>query len=119
MKIGELAKKVGISVSKVRYYESLGIIHSKRTDAGYREFAAGTERLLSLVMQAKELGFTLKEILSLSKALSQGALSKEKLRIELLKKLDFLDQKINQIRKFQKNVKQVLNTTCPSESEIQ
>lgn len=118
MKIGELAEKVGLSVSRVRYYENLGIIRSSRTDSGYREFPKGSEKLLSLVLQAKELGFTLKEIHSLSKALSQGVLTKDKLRQELIKKLKLLDQKVNQIRRFQKNVKKVMKTACPFDSAI-
>lgn len=118
MKIGELAEKVGLSVSRVRYYETLGIIQSGRTDSGYREFPKGSEKLLSLVLQAKDLGFTLKEIHSLSKALRHGALTKDKLRLELVKKLKLLDQKVKQIKKFQKNVKQVMKTACPFDSEI-
>lgn len=115
MKIGVLAKKVGLSVSKVRYYESLGIIRAKRGESNYREFPPESERLLLLVLQAKDLGFTLKEIQSLASALQQGALTKNRVRSELTKKLDALDERIAIIKKFQKNVRQILQSTCPFE----
>nr|WP_295899916.1 MerR family transcriptional regulator [uncultured Bdellovibrio sp.] len=113
MKIGELAKKVGLSVSKVRYYETLGIIRAKRGDSNYRDFPPESEGLLLLVLQAKDLGFTLKEIQSLARALQQGALTKDKIRSELNKKLDALDERIALIKRFQKNVREILQSTCP------
>ena len=119
MKIGELAKKVGLSVSKVRYYETLGIIRAKRKDSNYREFPPEAERLLILVLQAKDLGFTLKEIKSLATALQQQALTKDKFRLELTKKLDALDERVALIKKFQKNVRQILQSTCPFELDDQ
>jgi DNA-binding transcriptional MerR regulator len=113
MKIGELAKKVGLSISKVRYYETLGIIRASRAESNYREFPPESEELLLLVLQAKSLGFTLKEIQSLAKALQQGGLTKDKLRFELFKKLEALDERVRLIKTFQKNVRKILNSTCP------
>lgn len=115
MKIGDLAKKVGLSVSRVRYYETLGIIRATRGESNYRDFPPESERLLLLVLQAKDLGFTLKEIQSLASALQRGALTKDKVRSELSKKLDALDERIATIKKFQKNVRQILQSTCPFE----
>ncbi len=113
MKIGDLAKKVGLSVSRVRYYETLGIIRAKRGESNYRDFPPESERLLLLVLQAKDLGFTLKEIQSLASALQHGALTKDKVRSELTKKMEALDERIAIIKKFQKNVRQILQSTCP------
>jgi len=113
MKIGELAKRVGLSISTVRYYETLGIIRASRAESNYREFPSESEELLLLVLQAKSLGFTLKEIQSLAKALQQGGLTKDKLRVELFKKLEALDERVKLIKTFQKNVRKILNSTCP------
>ncbi|QDK37548.1 MerR family transcriptional regulator [Bdellovibrio sp. NC01] len=117
MKIGDLAKKVGLSVSRVRYYETLGIIRAKRGESNYRDFPPESERLLLLVLQAKDLGFTLKEIQTLASALQQGALTKNRVRSELTKKLDALDERIAIIKKFQKNVRQILESACPFDVE--
>ena len=38
MKIGEFAKRSGISVRMLRFYESAGILVPARTPGGYREY---------------------------------------------------------------------------------
>ena len=63
LKIGELARSLGLNVQTLRYYEGLGILERPaRTESGYRLYSASDERLLRFVLQAKRLGFTLDEI---------------------------------------------------------
>lgn len=38
MKIGELAKRTGVSVRALRYYEEKGVLQPDRTPSGYRLF---------------------------------------------------------------------------------
>jgi len=52
MLIGELARRAGVSVKAVRYYESLGLIVPERRANGYREFG---DRDLRLVREIREL----------------------------------------------------------------
>ncbi|MBB5850899.1 MerR family transcriptional regulator [Amycolatopsis umgeniensis] len=42
MKIGELARKTGVSVRALRYYEEEGLIRPGREDNGYRDFRDGS-----------------------------------------------------------------------------
>jgi Predicted transcriptional regulators len=113
MKIGELSKKTGLPVSAIRYYEDLKIIQSKRTDSGYREFVPETVELLGLLMQAKSLGFSLKEIKEMALLMRSGVLNKDKLRARFELKLAELDMKVREIRSFQKNLKAVMAKACP------
>jgi DNA-binding transcriptional MerR regulator len=63
MKIGELAKQTGLTASRIRYYESTGLIKSEpRGSNGYREFAAETKLLLDIIVKAQQAGFSLEEI---------------------------------------------------------
>jgi DNA-binding transcriptional MerR regulator len=39
MRIGELAKRAGISERSLRYYEEQGLLHPARTPSGYRVYA--------------------------------------------------------------------------------
>jgi DNA-binding transcriptional MerR regulator len=39
MRIGELAKRAGISERSLRYYEEQGLLHPNRTSSGYRVYA--------------------------------------------------------------------------------
>ncbi|WP_314178488.1 MerR family transcriptional regulator [Streptomyces winkii] len=50
MKIGELAKRAGISTRMLRYYESQDLLHSERGPNGYRYFHdSDIERVRTIV----------------------------------------------------------------------
>lgn len=38
MRIGELARRTGVSERMLRYYEHEGLLNPKRTDSGYRDY---------------------------------------------------------------------------------
>jgi MerR family mercuric resistance operon transcriptional regulator len=63
MKIGAVAKQVGISVEAIRFYEKQGLIEiPSRNESGYRVYPPDAVKQLLFINRAKELGFTLKEI---------------------------------------------------------
>lgn len=64
MRIGELAKRAGVNIQTVRYYERRGLLHDprRRRAAGYREYTGATLERLRFIRRAQELGFTLSEI---------------------------------------------------------
>ena len=48
MKIGELAKKTGLIIHTIRYYEELGLIkHQNRGEGGFRLFSEGVSQGLN------------------------------------------------------------------------
>ncbi|TWB23930.1 MerR family transcriptional regulator [Nitrospirillum bahiense] len=66
MRIGELAQRSGLSPSRLRFYESAGLIGpADRGANGYRAFPAETLTRLELITGAQRAGFTLDEIRSL------------------------------------------------------
>ncbi len=60
--IGALAKRTGLSVSAIRFYEERGLIRPGRNAGGQRRFARSDIRRLSFVMIAQQLGYTIAEI---------------------------------------------------------
>jgi MerR family mercuric resistance operon transcriptional regulator len=63
MTIGKLAKRCGVGVETIRFYEREGLIEEpQRRDSGYRQYPEETARRVRFIKRAKELGFTLKEI---------------------------------------------------------
>jgi len=63
MKIGELSKITGVSVDTIRYYEQRTLLpEAIRTQSGYRQYSSDDVTRLNFIVQAKGLGFTLKEI---------------------------------------------------------
>ncbi len=70
--IGELARRTGLSVSAIRYYESRGLIRSLRTGGNQRRFARGDIRRLSFILIAQNLGLSLSAIEDELAGLPQG-----------------------------------------------
>ncbi len=61
--IGKVAKKAGVGVETVRFYERLGLIEQPpRIDGGYRKYPEEAVNRIRFIRRAKKLGFTLKEI---------------------------------------------------------
>lgn len=70
--IGQLAKRTGLAVSAIRYYEAQGLIVSERNSGGQRRFKRSDIRRLSFVMIAQQFGFSLARIRALLERLPGG-----------------------------------------------
>lgn len=60
--IGETARRSGLSVPTLRFYESRGLVHATRTSGNQRRYARHTLRRLAFVRAAKRFGLTLEDI---------------------------------------------------------
>lgn len=70
--IGYMARRTGLAVSTLRYYDELGLIRSNRNTGGHRRFARSEIRRVSFVMAAQSFGFTLPRIKDLLSELPQN-----------------------------------------------
>lgn len=61
-KVGELAKRTGLTVRTLHHYEELGLLSPERTEAGHRLYGAREVKRLQRVVSLRQLGFTLAEI---------------------------------------------------------
>ncbi|RYZ88924.1 MAG: MerR family transcriptional regulator [Proteobacteria bacterium] len=76
MKIGELAKKVGLSVDAIRFYEKSGLINGPgRTEGGYREFSKDAVAAIEFISHCRSLDIPIPEIKKLLKVRSGTARS--------------------------------------------
>lgn len=63
MKVSELAKKADVTAETVRHYTREGLIRATRNPHnGYQEYDAEALQKLHFIQQARELGFSLKQI---------------------------------------------------------
>ena len=62
MKIGELARKTGVSIRSLRYYEQQKLISPVRTDNGYREYSPLAVEQVKTIRLYLNLGFTTEQI---------------------------------------------------------
>ena len=66
LRIGVVAREVGLSVDTIRFYERAGILRSPRRSAtGYRLFDEEDVQELIFISKAHALGFTLSEVKAL------------------------------------------------------
>ncbi len=64
--IGKLAKQAEVNIETIRYYERRGLIpRPPRRESGYRQYNEDTVTRIQFIKRAKELGFSLREILEL------------------------------------------------------
>lgn len=63
MRIGEVARRSGVPVKTIRYYEDIGVLDAPpRTSSGYRDYGDSVLDRLAFVRSAQTVGLTLGEI---------------------------------------------------------
>ncbi len=70
--IGQVARRTGMSVSAIRFYEAKGLVSPVRNAGGQRRYLASDIRRLSFVLIAQQLGFALEDIRRRLSALPDG-----------------------------------------------
>ncbi len=60
--IGEMARRTGVSVSAIRFYENKNLIEPVRTSGNQRRFLRSDIRRVSFILIAQQLGLSLGEI---------------------------------------------------------
>ncbi len=98
--IGDLARRTGLSVSAIRFYEARGLVSAIRTGGNQRRFMRSDIRRLSFALIAQRCGLTLGEIVREMERLPGGrAPSKsdwqsisERLRSTLDERIAFLER---------------------------
>lgn len=70
--VGDLAKRAGVAVSTLHFYEAEGLIRSTRTQANHRRYPRGMLRRVAIIKVAQKAGIPLKEIAEALDALPDG-----------------------------------------------
>ncbi len=119
MKIGELARKAGVGVETVRFYERKGLIEqpAKPNGGGARLYPEDVARRIGFIRQAQDLGFSLREtdeLLSLQAIPSSDCAD---VRDRARAKLDEVDRKIAQLHRIKAALGQVIDA-CPGQGAL-
>ena len=101
LQIGEVAKRAGVSIDTLRYYEKVKLLpRPARTSGGFRLFAPEHIERIRFIKQAQELGFSLEEIKGL--LATGGAEECRKVRDLLQRKLTELDDRLKAMKGFRR-----------------
>ena len=75
MRIGELARQAGVTTSRIRFYESEGLLAAAARSAnGYRDYGPRDIKVIAFIERAQRLGFSLKDIGAFLKRPARAAL---------------------------------------------
>jgi len=111
MLINELAKRTGLSVHTIRFYERYGFVKGTRNQSSrnnYFHYDEEAVQRLELVVDAKSVGFTLQEIAEIIDAWYGNVYTKtQKLRI-LADKIVVLDTRIKELRDMKRQIQQCM-----------
>lgn len=109
--IGTLARRAGVSIDTVRYYEKSGLLAPEaRLASGYRRYGDVQVARLRFIRRAQELGFSLKDIRELLGLSKQRDVAKVKRAAE--KKLADVDARLAALTRMRDGLA-TLVATCP------
>lgn len=101
--IGQVAKRSGLGIETVRFYEREGLLAKPaRTESGYRQFDEEVIARLRFIQRAKELGFTLNEIKELLSLRVDPDTSCDDVRTRAEAKIANIEDKIRTLERMKK-----------------
>jgi len=108
MLINELARRTGVSIHTIRYYENLGffkgVADEEVTTNNYKNYSDDLVERISLIREAKEVGFTLAEIKVLFESWADPRLKTAgKIKVFTMK-IKEIDDRIAQLKRVKKKL---------------
>jgi DNA-binding transcriptional MerR regulator len=93
----EVAERLGIGMGALLFYERSGLIPPpRRASNGYRIYGRRDLDRLALVVKAKALGLSLREIAKLFEGIAEGR-AKEECREGIMRKVEALQREIDEL----------------------
>jgi MerR family redox-sensitive transcriptional activator SoxR len=117
MRIGELARGLGIRTSAIRYYESVGLLRKPPRTSGQRLYADADGVRLRMILSATDAGFTLAEIKRLLPLLEAGHAGRARWSTLAATKLEELSARIRSLEVMQSRLRIALACSCDGDLE--
>ncbi|MFO0846079.1 MAG: MerR family transcriptional regulator [Gemmataceae bacterium] len=112
LKIGEVAKRAGVGVETVRFYEREGLLDEPaRRASGYREYSPDAVARLRFIRRSKDLGFSLREIKDLIALTGDAGATRAELRRRASAKIADIEERVRDLLRIQKALRS-LTETC-------
>ncbi|WP_028292381.1 MerR family transcriptional regulator [Oceanobacter kriegii] len=119
MQMKDVMAATNLSRDTIRFYEKEGLLAAPvRGQNGYRHYDDGVVKQLKLIIRAKHLGFTLKEIKSLNALLYQRSLTPKELAKHLREKRAEVSEKIEQLQNIQREIDLALAGMCEQRESL-
>ncbi|XVQ10576.1 MerR family transcriptional regulator [Spirillospora sp. CA-255316] len=116
MRIGELAERAGVSTRALRYYEQQGLLASRRSSNGYRQYEESDLRLVQEIRSLLAAGFTLEDarpFVDCLRAGNEAGASCPESRAVYRRRLAEIDAEIRALVSMRAEVADQLARACP------
>jgi len=111
VQIGIVAKRIGLSVDAIRFYEHNGLLpRPARTEGGFRRFADSDVETLGFIRRVQRLGFKLNEIRALLKLRGTRLQPCAPVQRHLQEKLSDVQRKLRDLRKLEQELRLALRS---------
>ena len=117
MSIGAIAKRTGLPVSTIRFYESAGVIPPTRRVGGKRMYDESIFEAIALVQLAQDAGFTLAEAKMLVSGFERSTPASVRWQTMARRKLVDVEERIEQARKMKEVLERLLRCRCQTLGE--
>ncbi|MFO1093137.1 MAG: heavy metal-responsive transcriptional regulator [Planctomycetaceae bacterium] len=118
LRIGEVAKRSGLGIETIRFYERKGLLDEPaRRASGYRQYDERALAQLSFIVRAKGLGFTLSEIKELLGLWFDPATTCTDVRRRARQKIDDIRVRIQSLEAMQRSLVGLIEQ-CESRSRL-
>ena len=118
--IGQLAKRTGVAVSAIRYYQEKGLLDAQRTDGNQRRFMRSDIRRVSFIVIAQRLGLALADIEAQLAQLPRGRAPRLGDWQQVSRRMRFeIDQRINLLSRTRNQLDQCIGCGCLSLDKCQ
>ncbi|EMF8144504.1 Cu(I)-responsive transcriptional regulator [Serratia marcescens] len=113
MNISDVAKKTGLTSKTIRFYEEKALITAPiRSDNGYRHYSARHVEELTLLRQARQVGFNLDECRELVALFNDPARHSADVKARTLQKVAEIDRHISELGEMRQRLV-TLADQCP------
>ena len=105
LRIGEVAKRSGIGIEALRFYERSGLLgRPARTESGYRMYDAAVLQRLDFIKRAQVLGFSLDEIKRIIADKEASKSPCREVREIVRQRLEELDERMKEMRRYRREL---------------
>jgi MerR family transcriptional regulator, redox-sensitive transcriptional activator SoxR len=112
MKIGDVARRVGVRSSAIRFYERSGVLPPARRASGQRRYDTAVLKQLAVVTLAREAGFTIREIHALFRDFTPDTTASTRWRSIAAGKLQELDAVLRRTKLMRTVVRAMMECRC-------
>ena len=117
--IGRAAAAAGVSVETIRFYERKGLITQPQrpADGGPRDYGGDTVDRLRFICQAKDIGFSLAEVVDLLSLRAADGAGCEEVRDRAIAKRKDVQIKLDRLQRIRDSLDDLI-AQCPGKGDV-